>query len=55
MKEQQKVVRLTIRLPEELDHNVREEAEQKGLSVNQFVLSVLNQWRKSRHSGLHTP
>ena len=55
MKEQQKVVRLTIRLPEELDHSVREEAERKGLSVNQLVLSVLNQWRKSRRSEIHTP
>ncbi len=42
MKEQIKK-RLTIRLPVELDVLLREEAERRGMSLNQMMLSILVQ------------
>lgn len=35
--------RLTIRLPEELAEAIKKEAQKQGLSVNAFVLLLINE------------
>ena len=42
MEREQTTIRLTIRMPEKLDDTVRREAERKGLSINQLLLSIIN-------------
>lgn len=36
------MVRLTLRMPEELDQLLRTEAKKKGLSINQLMLSIIH-------------
>lgn len=48
-------IRLTVRPPDGLEKTIREAAEEKGLTINQLMLSVLNQWAKSRRSHPHRP
>lgn len=45
--------RLTVRLPEELDKLLREEAVKRGTNINQTMLSILVQ--QFRHEYLHNP
>lgn len=45
---EQTTLRLTIRLPEELDRLIRDAAKCKGLSINQMMLSILNKYLQSR-------
>lgn len=43
-----KTVRLTLRIPDELDCCIREAAQRQGISMNQLILSAINRWTKSR-------
>lgn len=51
----QTTIRLTLRAPGGLIDEIEAEAKKENMSRNQYILKVLNQWRKSRHSQLHTP
>ena len=55
MEKTQTTIRLTLRLPDGLDETVRIEAKKRGMSINQFLISVLNQRQKSLRSASHTP
>lgn len=48
-------IRLTIRMPEELDDVIRVMARDRGVSLNQFVLSVIGSWLVSHHFPAHNP
>lgn len=49
MDKKQTAIRLTIRAPGEMADWVKEEARREGKSMNQYILKILNLWRKSRH------
>ena len=49
MDKKQTTIRLTIRTPGEMADWVKEEARREGKSMNQYILKILNLWRKSRH------
>ena len=49
MEKKQTTIRLTIRAPGEMADWVKEEARREGKSMNQYILKILNLWRKSRH------
>lgn len=36
--------RLTLRMPETLSTIIHEEAEKKGISVNQFLITLINRF-----------
>ena len=48
-------VRLTLRMSDEMDALIRSKAEESGMTMNQMILSVLNQWARSLRSSAHTP
>lgn len=48
MEEKRTSIRLTIRTSNELINIIKEEAKKRGISVNQLIISVLNQRIKSR-------
>lgn len=48
MEKEQKTIRLTIRLPEELDSLIRNEAEKRGKNVNQMMVHMLNEYIKNQ-------
>lgn len=43
-KKQQITLRLTLRVPEELDKLIREEAVRRGTNMNQTMLHILHQY-----------
>ena len=49
MDKKQTTIRLTIRTTGEMADWVKEEARREGKSMNQYILKILNLWRKSRH------
>ena len=48
-------IRLTLRLPDKLDQIIRDNAKRHGVSINQLLLSILNQWKQSHHEFPHNP
>lgn len=46
---EQTTVRLTLRISGGLNEWIRKKAKEENMSINQFVLKILNHWRKSRH------
>lgn len=48
-------IRLTLRLPDKLDQIIRDNAKKHGVSINQLLLSILNQWKQSHHEFPHNP
>lgn len=46
-------VRLTIRMPEELDMAIRDMARDRGVSLNQFMLSIIGRWLVSHRFPAH--
>lgn len=48
-------VRLTLRISDGLDRQIRQEAKKEGISLNRYILKALNHWRKSRRFSLHNP
>lgn len=42
-----KVKRLTIRVPEELERKIREEAARRGTNLNQMMLHMLTKYLKN--------
>lgn len=48
MEREQTTIRLTVRLPEELDTLIRNEAIRRGESVNQLMLYMLNEYIKNQ-------
>ena len=48
-KKEQTTIRLTIRAPGEMADWIKGEASREGKSMNQYILKILNLWRKSRH------
>lgn len=50
-----KRVRLTLRMSDEMDALIRSKAEESGMTMNQAILTALNQWEKSHRSPVRTP
>lgn len=50
-----KRVRLTLRMSDEMDALIRSKAEESGMTMNQAILTALNQWAKSHRSPVRTP
>lgn len=50
-----KRVRLTLRMNDEMDALIRSKAEESGMTMNQTILTALNQWAKSHRSPVRTP
>lgn len=48
-------VRLTLRMNDEMDALIRNKAEESGMTMNQAILTALNQWAKSHRSPVRTP
>lgn len=46
MEREQTTIRLTIRLPEELERQIRQEAARRGMNKNQTMLYILNRYFK---------
>lgn len=42
MKKGKTTIRLTLRIPERLNQKIRNEAERKGVSINQILLSLIS-------------
>lgn len=38
--------RLTVRVPEELEKEIRSEAERRGLSLNQMMIQIISRYLK---------
>lgn len=60
MNRKQTTVRLTLRLPEEIEQQIRREAECNAQSMNQLMLRVIWAWWKQnqgefRHAPFRTP
>lgn len=55
MDKRRKTVRLTLRMSDGLDKQIREEARKESISLNQFILRVLNHWRKFHRFSPHNP
>lgn len=47
-KQEHTTIRLTLRLPDELDKLIREEAVRRGTNINQTMLYILNKHFKIR-------
>lgn len=45
---ERKQVKISVRLPEELNAYINEEAAEMGLSKNAFVLFLIQMWKKDR-------
>lgn len=43
---EQTTVRLTVRIPDELEKQVRDEAERRGLSINQMMIQMVTRYLK---------
>jgi len=44
-----KAKRLTIRIPEELEKKVREEAVRRGININQTMLHMITEYLKNQN------
>ena len=47
---EQTTTRLTVRVPEELEKEIRNEAERRGLSLNQMMIQIITRYLKD-HQG----
>ena len=47
---EQTTTRLTVRGPEELEKEIRTEAERRGLSLNQMMIQIITRYLKD-HQG----
>ena len=47
---EQPTTRLTVRVPEELEKEIRTEAERRGLSLNQMMIQIITRYLKD-HQG----
>ena len=47
---EQTTTRLTVRVPEELEKEIRTEAERRGLSLNQMMIQIITRYLKD-HQG----
>lgn len=45
---ERKHVKISVRMPEDLNNYVNEEAADMGLSKNSFVLFLIQMWKKDR-------
>ena len=43
---EQTTIRLTVRIPDELEKQVRDEAERRGLSINQMMIQMVTRYLK---------
>ena len=43
---EQTTIRLTVRIPDELEKQVRDEAERRGLSINQMMIQMVIRYLK---------
>lgn len=46
MNKEKAMLRLSLRLPEEVEHSVRREASMRGQSMNQVMLRIIIAWLK---------
>lgn len=51
MQREQTTIRLTVRPPADIDKIIRKTAKERETSINQLMLTILNQWAKFRRSG----
>lgn len=60
MNREQTTIRLTLRMPDEIDQQIRRQAERSGQTMNQLMLRVIWAWWKqdqgeSRRAPARTP
>lgn len=48
----QTTLRLSMRMPEELEQLIRQEAERRGVSMNQTMLTILRRYIQSCGKGM---
>ena len=55
MEREQTTIRLTLRMSDGFDREIRSVAREMGIPVNQVILTALSQWLKSRRLNLRNP